>query len=178
MVDIFSFNFPVYLIETFDNVIKNSALQKHTKVDNSRLNLGDLTEILPLFEWRCDPNCNMKHCNLSVSCRLHMTQHRRVFTHGDVSCKTRNHPKPAKPPTNHPNHPQTIQTTHTPSTNQPNQSHTSQKPPKPPTKRAKLPTNQLQTSQTTHKVPKNTQLWAENQFFMLPKTSATIQNMC
>ena len=49
MVDIFSFKFPVYLIETFDNVIKNSALQKHTKVDNSRLNLGDLTEILPLF---------------------------------------------------------------------------------------------------------------------------------
>ena len=79
---------------------------------------------------------------------------------------------------NKPNHTQIIQTTHKPPKPPTNQSQTTQKPPKPPTKRAKLPTNQLQTSQTTHKVPKNTQLWAENQFFMLPKTSATIQNMC
>ena len=82
-----------------------------------------------------------------------------------VSCETRNQQqtsqttdKPVKPPTN--------------------QSQTSHKPVKP-------STNHPKTSQTTHKPakfrtnhPKTSQLWAENQFFMLPKTLATMQNMC
>ena len=41
-------------------------------------------------------------------------------------------------------------------------------------KPAKLPTN---LPQPTHKLAINTQLQAESQFFMLPKTSATMQNM-
>ena len=85
-----------------------------------------------------------------------------------VSCKTRNHPESS-------------QTTHKPvkpHTNQPNHTQTSHNPGKP-------PTSQSQTRQTTHKPakywtnhPQTSQLWAENQFFMLPKTLVTMQNIC
>ena len=51
-------------------------------------------------------------------------------------------------------------------------------------KPAKVSTNHPKTSQTTHKPakyrtnhPKTSQLWAENHYFMLPKTLATMQNM-
>ena len=61
-----------------------------------------------------------------------------------------------------------------------NQQQTSQTTDKP----VKPPTNHPKTSQTTHKPakfrtnhPKTSQLWAENQFFMLPKTLITMQNM-
>ena len=82
-----------------------------------------------------------------------------------VSCKTRNHPK-------------TSPATHKPaklSTNCRQISQTIHKPSK----------NHLPTSQITHKPtkywtnhPKTSQLCAENQFFMLPKTLATMQIMC
>ena len=91
-----------------------------------------------------------------------------------VSCKTRNHPqisqtthKPAKLPTNHPIHPQT-----------------SHKPAKPPTNHSNYP----QTTQTIHKPATNQShhpqsshnhsIISRKTVFMLPKTSATMQNMC
>ena len=72
--------------------------------------------------------------------------------------------KLTKAPTKQPNHPQISQTTHKPvkpPTNQPKASQTTHKP-------AKYRTNQLKTNQ----------LLAESQFLMLPKTLATMQNMC
>ena len=89
-----------------------------------------------------------------------MSDHSHLESHL-LAVKLETTHKPVKPATNHPNHPQT--------------SH----------KLAKPPTNHPKTSQTTHKPvtyvtnhPKTSQLLAKNQFLMLPKTLATMQNMC
>ena len=106
--------------------------------------------------------------NVKQRCSVDVLLFKFDFHYYFVSCRTWNHlqtsqttDKPVKLPTNQPNHPQTA-------TNQPNNPQTTQKPAKP-------LTNQSNIGQTTQKPA---YYWQKISRKLLPKTLATMQNMC